>query len=366
MKTENKAKVLVGMSGGVDSSVAALLLKKIGFQVHAVFLRNYPDEEPYLDSICPFKPDKQIAEKICKAHKIPFEILDYRKTYLEDVIKPMFQSYSKGETPNPDTYCNLIVKFPALWKHAKKIKADFIATGHYSRIAKTKQGFQLLQGKDKTKDQSYFLYQLTQSDLSHTIFPNGNLTKTQVRKLAKSFKLPNWNKKSSRGICFIGKLDFKEFLKKKLPPKPGKIKDPEGNTIGTHQGTMFFTIGEKLGTKHNTKIQDKYRNKVKTKLYVAEKKANTITVAPKNHPILKKRKITIRKFHKINPKQKIPKNLKARIRHLGSLLPGKLTKKSNKYLFVLKKPIEALAPGQAIVLYNKQQLIAGGEISKTE
>jgi len=349
--------VVLGMSGGVDSSVAALLLKKQGYKVIGIFLRNYPDNTPYLNQKCPFRKDKQIAQKIAEKLKIHFKVLDYRKQYLKEVIEPMFRQYKKNLTPNPDTDCNKIIKFPALWKEAKKLKADFIATGHYARIKKTEDGFKLMQGKDKKKDQSYFLYQLTQKDLSHTLFPVGDLTKMQVRNIAKKNKFPNYDKKGSRGICFIGKLNFKDFLKKKIKEKPGKIFSTEGEVIGAHPGAVFFTIGERIGPRHKIRIKNNY--KPQEKLYIAEKKGNDIIVAIKNHPILKKKKIKIKNLHIINPKNKIPKtNLKARIRHLDQLNKGKLSKD----IFTLEKPIESVAEGQAIVIYRGQELIGGGEI----
>lgn len=360
----SKGTVVIGMSGGVDSSVAALSLKKQGYNVIAVFLRNYPDDQPYLDSICPFKGDKAIAEEICAKNKIPFSVLDYRQTYLKEVIEPMFADYQSGLTPNPDTYCNKIVKFPALWGYAKKIKADYIATGHYARIRKTKSGFQLLTGKDKTKDQSYFLYQLTQSDLSRTLFPNGNLTKKEIRKMAKSLNLPNWNKQSSRGICFIGQLPFKSFLHKKIESKPGNVLSPEGKIIGTHPGIFYYTIGEKIGPNIGIIIK-KPKGKEQKRWYVASKNTerNEITAAPESHPLLKRKEISIIKFHLINPEDKMPKQLRARIRHLGKFHSGTLKNINHNYYFTFNKPLEGLAPGQAIVLYHKNQVIGGGEIS---
>ncbi|MAG27105.1 tRNA 2-thiouridine(34) synthase MnmA [Candidatus Pacearchaeota archaeon] len=357
---EKQKTVVLGMSGGVDSSVSAYLLKKQGYKVIGVFLRNYPDEESYLDSTCPFIQDRKFAESVAKKLKIPFQGVDYRSTYLNKVIKPMFKQYSKGLTPNPDIGCNSIIKFPALWKIAKKHKADFIATGHYARIKKSKDGFHLLSGKDKNKDQSYFLHDLSVQDLSHSLFPIGNLKKTKVRKIAKSLGFPNWDKHGSTGICFIGKADMKELLKANIKSKPGPVLNPEGKNVGTHPGTTYFTIGEKVGPKHNVKIEDKYRNLVSSKIYVAEKRKNNILViAPENHPSLKRKEIIITNLHKINPKSNLPsKRLKARIRHLGKLLPGKLTK--NK--FILNKPEKGIAPGQSICLYKGKELVAAGEI----
>tara|TARA_Y100000310_G_C20683361_1_gene817441 strand:- start:642 stop:1733 length:1092 start_codon:yes stop_codon:yes gene_type:complete len=355
--------VVLGMSGGVDSSVSALLLKKQGYNVVGFFIRSYPDTTSYLSQDCPFKPDRDFAIKVAKKLKIPFEGKDYREEYFSKVIKPMFRDYKKGLTPNPDVLCNKINKFPALFKKAKEIKADFIATGHYSRIKKTSKGLQLLRGKDKTKDQSYFLHELTQSDLKKIIFPLGSKKKAEVRQIAKRNKFPNWNKHGSTGICFIGKTDMKSLLKANIKSKQGRVLDPNNKVIGTHPGSFYFTIGERIGSKHGIIIDDKYRSKMPKKLYIAKKKGNSLIVAPENHKILKTKSVSITKFRKLNPKDKIPsKGLKARIRHLGQLIPGTLKKSKNKYSFTFSKPQEGVAPGQSIVLYKNQQLLAAGEI----
>lgn len=353
--------VLVGLSGGVDSSVSALLLKKQGYKVIGAFIENFTDKETS-KSLCKShskKGDKQSAKLMAKFLGIKLIILDYKKEYQKSVISPMIKSYSSGLTPNPDILCNKTVKFPFLWKKAKTLKADCIATGHYAGIKKSPKGYQFLAGKDKTKDQSYFLYKISQSDLSHTLFPLHKYTKTQVRQIAKKNKFPNYDKPGTRGLCFIGKMDFQKYLRKKIKKKPGKVQTPEGEIIGNHPGIAYFTIGQRIGPRLGIKTNEH----LKGKWYIAEKKKpNTLIIAPQNHYSLKKKKIFIKSFHKINPRQKIPKQLKARIRHLGPLLKGNLKKSKNKYIFTLKKPEEQIAEGQAIVLYHKNQVIGGGEI----
>lgn len=360
---KRKEKILIGLSGGVDSAVAALILKKQGYEVIGAFMKNFSETKNKITGECNWVEEKKMAQKIASHLKIPFITLNFEKEYKKYVIDPMFKDYKKGLTPNPDILCNKIIKFPLLWEKAKKYNADYIATGHYARIKKTKEGLHLLQGKDQGKDQSYFLYKLSQNDLSHTLFPVGELTKEKVRKIAKKNKFPNWNKKGTRGICFIGKVDMFKFLKKKIKKKKGKIKTPEGNIIGTHPGISYFTIGQRIGPRLDIEISKEYANK---KFYIAEKKKpNILIVAPPKHPSLKKQNIIINKFHKITPKSSVPKtNLKARIRHLGSLLPGKLRKSKNKYIFSLNKPQEGIAEGQSLVIYNKEKVIGGGEISK--
>jgi len=362
----NKKTVLLGMSGGVDSSVAALLLKKEGYNVIGAFMKNFSDTKNPLTEECLWVEEKKMAQKIASILKIPIITLDYEKLYKKKIIAPMIKKYSKDETPNPDISCNKLIKFPALKKKARELKVEYIATGHYAKITKTKKGYKLMSSRDKTKDQSYFLYELTQNDLKHIIFPLENYTKKEVRKIAKRHKFPNWNKPGTKGICFVGKINMKDFLKKKIQKKPGKIISPDKKVIGSHPGTMYFTIGERVGLRQEIKINDSFRNKIKKRLYVADKmKNNILIVAPKQHPLLKRKKIIIKKIHLINKKQKIPKKgVKARIRNLGSFLSGRLKKHGEKYVFILEKPEEGIAPGQSLVLYNKEELIGGGIISK--
>lgn len=355
--------VVLGMSGGVDSSVAALLLKKKGYNVIGVFMKNYSDTKNKFTGECSWREEKRMAEKIAAILKIPFYFLDYESKYKTEVIEPMFKDYAKGLTPNPDILCNKVIKFPALWKKAQEVRANLIATGHYARIKKTKNGFELLSGKDLKKDQSYFLYQLSQESLSHTLFPVGNLTKEEVREIARNASLPNWNKKGTSGICFVGKLNMKKFLKKKIKEKEGIVVNPEGEVIGKHPGEMYFTIGERIGEGKGFIINKKFRKKMKGKFYIAKKlKGNKIVIAPEGHLLLKTKKVYIKNFHLINSKEKIPVKLTARIRHLGKLEKGNLKKERTKWVFYFDKGIEGVAEGQSIVLYHGEKVIGGGEI----
>ena len=357
-----KGRVVVGMSGGVDSSVAALLLKKEGYDVIGVFMKNYSDKKNPLTGECSWKEEKRMAQLVAAILEIPFFVVDYEKKYKREIIESMFKDYAKGLTPNPDILCNKIVKFPALWTEAKKLKADYVATGHYAQIKKTKNGFELLQGIDKKKDQSYFLYQLSQNELAHTLFPVGKLKKEKVREIAKQNSFPNWNKKGTSGICFVGKIDMKEFLRKKIQEKRGKVFSPDGEIIGTHPGAMYFTIGERIGISKGFKLNDKI--KIKKKLYVAEKRKNNILiVAPRGHFLLKMKKVFIKEIHFINLKEKIPREkLKARVRHLGKLHSGRLIKENARWIFHFKKPIVGIAEGQFIVIYRGEKVVGGGEM----
>jgi tRNA-specific 2-thiouridylase len=344
--------VILGMSGGVDSSVAALMLKKQGYKVIGIFMKNFSDTKDRFTGECWWRAELDMARKIANMLDISLYILDYEQKYKSRVIKPMIRSYKSGKTPNPDIDCNNLTKFPALLAAAKKFKADFIATGHYARIKKTNNKFSLFQGKDKTKDQSYFLYKLTQKELSKTIFPVGSLTKNQVRAIAKKNKFPNWDKHGSAGVCFIGNIPLSNYLKKHIKLKQGDVLDINKKIIGTHQGASFYTIGQRVGPRIGVTIKKDSQKK----LYVAAKRENKLIVAPEHSKVLKIKSVKIVKTHFLS---NIPKTgLKARIRHLGNLVP--CTLKSSKVTFA--KPQFGVASGQSLVLYKDQELIGGGEM----
>ncbi|MEK6850520.1 MAG: tRNA 2-thiouridine(34) synthase MnmA [Nanoarchaeota archaeon] len=356
---KNKKTVVIGLSGGVDSAVSTLLLKKQGYNVIAAFMKNFSDTKNPYTGECSYLEDKKMAQRIASLLKIRFIVFDFEKQYKKYVIDEMYKSYSKGLTPNPDILCNKVIKFPLFWKEAKKLGADYIAMGHYARIKKTSKGYNLLAGKDKKKDQSYFLSDLSQSDLKHALFPLGNLTKQEVRNIAKKNHFPNWNKHGTVGICFVGQIDMQSFLKKKIKPKKGMVKDSKNNIIGTHIGISFYTIGQKVGEHVGIKIK-KSPFLAQKRFYIAKKiKPNILIVAPEGNPMLKNNIIKIKNLHLINPYETIKnKNLKIRIRHLGQLHQGKLI--NNK--FILKKPIESIAPGQIAVFYDKDKIIASAKI----
>jgi tRNA-specific 2-thiouridylase len=352
-----KFRVIVAMSGGVDSSVAALLMKKKGYEVIGVFMKNWSDTKDPLTHQCSWKEDRKMAMKIAAKLGIPLITLDFEKEYRKYVVDEMFRLYQKGVTPNPDVDCNNKVKFPLLWKAAKKLKADYIVTGHYVRM----KGNKLYRAKDESKDQSYFLYRLTQKDLSHSIFPIGDYTKKQVRQIAKRNKFPNYDRKGTVGICFIGKINLKKFLQKKIKTKKGKILDPEGKQIGEHDGIYYYTIGQRIGPRFGIDIRKD--TKRMARWYVARKdlRKNQIIAAPANHPLLYRKEILIKNPQWINKKpHKI--RIKARIRQVGELLPCKLSYKK-QFKVLLNKPITGVSEGQAIVLYDKEEVLGGGIIS---
>lgn len=374
----NKKKVLLAMSGGVDSSVAALLLKKQGYEVIGAFMKNWSDTKDPLTGRCAWRTERKSAIQIASKLDIPLITLDFEKEYRSEVIEKMFEKYKKGITPNPDIDCNKKIKFPLLLKAAKKMKINLIATGHYARKIynpKTKQ-YELLRGKDNFKDQSYFLYQIKQNELSSCLFPIGDYTKEEIREIAQKNNFHNYNKKGTVGICFVGKINLKEFLKKRIKPKKGDILNPEGKRIGYHDGIYYYTIGQRLGPRYGFEIQRKEINK-KTKSneplerwYVAKKdiKKNIIIAAPKDHPLNFKKEIIIKDLHLISNQEKDfkkePTKVFSRIRHVGELLSSKLyyDKSRNQFKIILDEPITGISEGQAIVLYKGEKVLGGGEI----
>ncbi len=381
-----KIKVLVAMSGGVDSSVAALLMKNLGYEVIGIFMKNWSDTKNELGE-CSWKEERRMAIKISAQLGIPLLTIDSEKQYRKEVIEKMFKEYKKGITPNPDIDCNKKIKFPILLKIAKKINANYLVTGHYARIKKIGKKYQLFRAKDESKDQSYFLYTLKQEELKHLLFPIGDYTKKQIREIAKKNNFPNYDKKSTVGICFVGKVNLKDFLKKKIKSKKGKILDPEGKIIGEHDGIYYYTIGQRLGMRYGFEINKSNDDKrFMKRWYVAKKdvKKNILVAAPEGHQLNYRKEIILKnaywinkgnlRFTLINPSLKTNSLLGgwvgkkqngvkvlARIRQVGELLPAKIYF-GKKTKVVLDKSITGVSEGQAIVLYRGKKVLGGGEI----
>jgi tRNA-specific 2-thiouridylase len=389
-KKKKKEKVLVGMSGGVDSSVAALLLKKQGYDVYGAFMKNWSDTKNKITGQCAWVEERDHALKIAAKLNIPIITLDFEDKYKELVIDKMFEKYKKGITPNPDIDCNQKIKFPMFIKEAQKRGINLIATGHYARIKKietkpnffkrlffsklktqnSKLSFEMHRGKDESKDQSYFLYRQDQNDLKHTLFPIGNLSKKQVRKIAERNNFQNANKKGTVGICFVGKVNLKEFLQQKIKPKKGKILNPEGEQIGEHDGIFYYTIGQRLGPRYGFEVKRDTKTGRLLRWYVARKdaKKNIITAAPEGHPLTFRQEMIVKDLHLIDEEKKefknnLPRKVLSRIRQVGELMPTTLTKKGNKLIATLEKPITGVSEGQAIVLYDNTKVLGGGVIS---
>lgn len=240
-----KKQVIVGMSGGVDSSVAAYLLKKEGYEVIGVFMKNWDDKND--DGVCTATEDFEDVKIVSNQLGIPYYSVNFEKEYWDNVFTYFMEELKLGRTPNPDVLCNSEIKFKAFIDFALSLDADYVATGHYARVNRENGEVTLLRGKDSNKDQSYFLSQLTSEQLSRVIFPLGELTKDEVRKIAKEIGLYTANKKDSTGICFIGERNFKSFLKNFLPAQPGEIRSINGEVLGQHDGLMYYTIGQRKG-----------------------------------------------------------------------------------------------------------------------
>ncbi|MBR4939927.1 MAG: tRNA 2-thiouridine(34) synthase MnmA, partial [Burkholderiaceae bacterium] len=239
-------RVVVGLSGGVDSAVSAYLLKQQGYDVIGLFMKNWEDDDD--SEYCSSRQDFIDAVAVADTVGIDIEAVNFAKEYKDRVFADFLREYSAGRTPNPDVLCNAEIKFKAFLDHAMNMGAELIATGHYARVRKGEDGrTQLLRGLDETKDQSYFLHRLTQEQISKAIFPVGELRKTQVRQIAEEIGLPNAKKKDSTGICFIGERPFREFLNRYLPTKPGPMRTTDGKLVGEHIGLAFYTLGQRKG-----------------------------------------------------------------------------------------------------------------------
>jgi len=351
-KRNSKTKVLVCLSGGVDSSVAAALLVSAGYDVTGAFMVNYEDDDS--TESC-WRDDYHDALRVAAKLGIRLLRLDFTKEYKRDVLAYMYKEYETGRTPNPDVLCNKFVKFGAWLEKAKKLDFDFIATGHYARIKKTGRKFYLEQAKDKNKDQTYFLHQFNQQQLKQVLFPIGQYTKEQVRKLASKFDLPTAKKEESMGICFVGEVPMRDFLKNKIKVKSGNIVDENGNILGRHDGLAYYTIGQRnLGINS----QDK------KPLYVLGKnfKTNELIVGNESSPLLFKKEILVGEINWVLGNQKLPLNCKVRLRHRQEMQSAKIMpdKKNLKIVFLKKQ--RAITPGQFAVFYKNSLCLGGGVI----
>ena len=393
-------RVFVMMSGGVDSSVAAFLLaKNKKYKVVGCFIKGYNVDG------CQ-EADAEDARRVAGFLKIPFYAIDLEKEYKKLVVDYMISGYKKGITPNPDVMCNKEIKFGLFLERALKMGADYIATGHYVRLIKRKKFipstrfapssdssrlssptdsdcgrrpcsvgcgvsenkiFSLYQAKDKNKDQSYFLWTLTQKQLKHCLFPIGDYLKSEVREIARKAGLPTAEKKDSQGICFLGMVKFKDFLKQYLPVKKGDVLDINGEKIGEHEGAWFYTIGQRhIGImNHGLGIKGKHETKP---FYVVEKniRKNILTVAEEeNNQALYKKEIKLINVNFISPitNYQLPITVYARVRYRQPLVKANLYKlKTSRYKLIFEVPVKFMAPGQSAVFYNKKGEMLGGGI----
>lgn len=342
-------KVFVELSGGVDSSVAALLLKQQGYEVIGVYMKNWSQDLPGMK--CPWKEDYQDAKRVAVQLGIDFKMYDFQKQYRHKVVDYMLDGFRAGFTPNPDIMCNQEIKFKLFLNTALEDGADLVATGHY---AKTKNG-RLFMAKDDNKDQTYFLYRASKEALQKTIFPLGELTKPRVRELARKNNLVTAKKKESMGICFVGKVPIKDFLSQYVKTKSGKIIDQNGVTVGEHDGAIFYTVGQRHGLEVGGGLP----------LYVTGKdmKKNEVYVTTDlQDEKLWSREIKFTSAHWINSELKKNQKLMVRTRHRAKLIPvKKLNKLSNlQWSAVLEEDARALTPGQSAVFYSGAECLGGG------
>lgn len=359
MDKNNGKKVYVGVSGGVDSSVALAILKNQGFDVVGVFLKVWsPDFLP-----CNWKEERRSAMRVCSKLSVPFKTLDCEKEYKEKIVDYMLSSYKNGQTPNPDVFCNKYIKFGVFLDKAISEGADFVATGHYSiKKEKNDGSFGLFKALDKNKDQSYFLSAINQKQLSKMLLPIGHLQKSEVRKIAEKLDLPTFDKKDSQGLCFIGKVDMKDFLKHYIKEKKGDILDTEGKKVGEHDGVFFYTTGERIAISDF----DNQNKGDKPRFFVVSKnlEKNTLTVSKKE--IDKKddncdTEIKIKNIQEIT-KIDINKEFDIYIRYRGEKNKGKILQKEEQFFVKLQKPEFAISSGQVIAFYKDEECFGSAEI----
>jgi tRNA-specific 2-thiouridylase len=344
-------KIVVGMSGGVDSSVAALLLKRAGHDVVGLFMKNWEDDDD--DQYCSTREDLIDAAAAADAIGIDLEAVNFAAEYKDRVFADFLREYSAGRTPNPDVLCNAEIKFKAFLDHAMRLGAEKIATGHYART----DGVRLLRGKDGQKDQSYFLHRLNQTQLSRVLFPVGEMKKSDVRKLALEAGLPNHAKKDSTGICFIGERPFRDFLNRYLPKIPGPIKTPDGKTIGEHIGLAFYTIGQRKGIGLGG-AGDAW--------YVAEKRVPSnelVVVQGHDHPLLMKRSLRAEDTSWTSGRSPGEATHTAKTRYRQADAACTVTATDTGINVDFAAPQWAVTPGQSVVLYDGEACLGGGVIT---
>jgi tRNA-specific 2-thiouridylase len=352
-------RIVVGMSGGVDSSVAALLLKRQGYEVVGLFMKNWEDDDD--DEYCSTRADWIDVASVADILGIELEAVNFAAEYRERVFSAFLAEYSAGRTPNPDVLCNAEIKFRAFLDHAMALGARRIATGHYARVLEREGRFELLKAADHGKDQSYFLHRLDQGQLARVTFPLGELRKTEVRKIAREARLPNFAKKDSTGICFIGERPFREFLNRYLPRKPGAMRTPEGRIVGEHIGLAFYTIGQRKGVGIGG-----LKGSPGDPWYVAGKDLahnELVVVQGHDHPLLLRDRLRAQDLAWVSGEAPDPRSsygAKTRYRQADAACEVSVARDEIDVKF--GAPQRAITPGQSVVLYRDEVCFGGGVI----
>jgi tRNA-specific 2-thiouridylase len=340
------ARVVVGLSGGVDSAVAALLLKRAGHDVTGLFMKNW--EEDDTDAHCTAEEDLKEVRAVCKVLDIPFQTVNFSTEYWDRVFRYFLDEHKAGRTPNPDVLCNKEIKFKAFLNHALTLGADRIATGHYARAHEVDGRHRLLKGSDPGKDQTYFLYTLGQAQLSRTLFPIGHLAKTEVRALAQAAGLPNYARKDSTGICFIGERDFRTFLKRYLPAQPGAMRTLAGVDKGRHEGALYYTIGQRQG------------------LGIGGAGEAWYVEQGEHHPALYNPALLASQLHWVaGAPPALPHACTAKVRYRQTdqaCTIGQIVSGTTQVTFAA--PQRAVTPGQSVVFYDGEACLGGGVIDR--
>lgn len=365
MGTHSKQRVVVGLSGGVDSAVSAYLLKKQGYEVIGIFMKNWEDDDD--SEYCSSNIDFVDAAAVADVIGIEIEHVNFAAEYKDRVFAEFLREYQAGRTPNPDILCNAEIKFKAFLDHAIRLGAEKIATGHYARVRETNGQFQLLKGLDPSKDQSYFLHRLNQAQLSKTLFPVGELHKTEVRRIASEMALPNAAKKDSTGICFIGERPFRDFLNRYIAKEPGPIKDEKGRVLGKHVGLSFYTLGQRQGLGIGG-IKEKGAQRgggEHAPWFVARKDMarNTLWVVQgHDHPWLQSHSLVADDVSWVAGHAPVPGRYAAKSRYRQADAPCTLEEAGSGFRLDFPDAQWAVTPGQSAVVYDGEVCLGGGVI----
>lgn len=363
-----KKKVVIGMSGGVDSSVSAWLLKEQGYEVIGLFMKNWEDDDD--NDFCAARTDWIDAVSVADVVGVDIEAVNFASEYKDRVFAEFLREYEAGRTPNPDVLCNAEIKFKAFLDHAILLGADLIATGHYARVRENKGRFELLKAMDASKDQSYFLHRLNQQQLSKTLFPLGEMNKTEVRRIAEQLNLPNARKKDSTGICFIGERPFREFLNRYLSYQPGLIKTPEGDIIGEHVGLSFYTLGQRKGIGIGGHKKYRTSDGNSAPWYVASKDISNNTlyvVQGHDHPWLLSSALEASQASWVSGEAPDESQLLAKTRYRQSDVQCECNVISaESFQMRFPTPQWAVTPGQSAVFYQGDVCLGGGIITQND